>query len=234
MPDTQQPGYDDLARMIEHAVLRPELSEEGVRRACELAREYRVAAVCVRPSDVDLAVRWMDGSGVALASVVSYPHGAATTPAKVYETRDLLRRGVKEIDTVLNLGKVISRQFQYVEMELQQMAQACHEAGAILKVSFESTYLTDDLKTIACRICRRAEVDYARASTLDEMPLMQRLCGERVKLAGPGVDTFAEILALRAAGCTRVSTIATASILDAWKSELKKAETVETLPAEQG
>src|SRR5436190_1793261 len=105
--------YEDIAGMIEHSVLRPELSEEEVRTGCEIARHYRVAAVNVRPSDAEQAVRWMEGSGVAVASVVSFPHGSSTTAVKVYETRDLLRRGVREIDTVLNVGKMISRQFQY-------------------------------------------------------------------------------------------------------------------------
>ncbi len=228
--ETPELTYDDIAQMIEHSLLRPELSEEDVRTGCEIARQYRVAAVNVRPSDVDQAVRWMEGSGVAVASVVSFPHGSATTSVKLYETRDLLRRGAKEIDTVLNLGKIISRQFQYVEMELQQMAQACHEAGAILKVAFENAYLTEDLKTIACRLCKRAEVDYARTSTpfgpapysMEDIHLMHRLCGDRVKLkASGGVRTLSDVLAVRDAGCARVGTIATVPILEAWKARLE-------------
>src|SRR5580698_11591825 len=145
-------SYEDIAGMMEHPVLAPELSEEEVHTGCEIARHYRIAAVTVRPSDVDLAVDWMRGSGIAVASVVSYPHGSSTTSVKLYETRDLLGRGATEIDTVINLGKMISRQFQYVEMELQQMADACREARALLKVAFENGYLSDDLKTIACKI----------------------------------------------------------------------------------
>ncbi|MEO8028912.1 MAG: deoxyribose-phosphate aldolase, partial [Bryobacteraceae bacterium] len=157
--------YADVARLIEHSVVYPDLSEEQVVEGCAIAREYGVAAVNVRPSDADVAVRWLEGSGVAVASIVGFPHGASTTPSKLYEVRDLLRRGVTEIDAVINIGKMISRQFQYVEMELTQLAQACHEGGAILKVVFENAYLTDDLKTIACRLCKRAEVDYARTAT---------------------------------------------------------------------
>jgi deoxyribose-phosphate aldolase len=233
-PAGPQLSYEDIALMIEHSVLRPELSEEDVRTGCEIAREYRVASVSVRPSDVDLAVRWMEGSGVLVASVVSFPHGSATTAVKLYETRDLVRRGVKEIDTVLNLGKMISRQFQYVEMELQQMAQACHDAGAALKVAFENGYLSEDLKTIACKICKRAEIDYARTSTpfgpaaysLDDIRLMRRLCGDRVKIkASGGVRTLSDVLAVREAGCVRVGTIATVSILEAWKMELAARKT---------
>ena len=218
--------------MMEHPVLRPEFSEEEVQTGCEIAKQYRIAAVTVRPSDTDLAVEWMRGSGVAVASVVGYPHGCSTTSVKLYETRDLLRRGVTEIDTVINLGKLISRQFQYVEMELQQMAAACHESGAILKVAFENGYLTEDLKTIACKIVKRAGADYARTSTpfgpspysLDDIALMKRLLGDRAKIkASGGVRTIGDVLELRQAGCARIGTIATVAILEDWKAQLKTA-----------
>jgi deoxyribose-phosphate aldolase len=210
-------------------VLGVDLSEEEVHTGCEIARQYRIASVMVRPSDADLAVSWMRGSGIAVASVVSYPHGSSTTSAKLYETRDLLRRGVTEIDTVINLGKMISRQFQYVEMELQQMAAACHEAGAILKVAFENGYLTEDLKTIACKIVKRAGVDYARTSTpfgpspysIGDIALMKRLLGEHAKIkASGGIRTITEVLELREAGCARIGTIATVAILEDWKAKL--------------
>lgn len=231
--------YEDIARMMEHPVLRPELTEEEVHTGCEIARQYRIAAVTVRPSDADLAVEWMRGSGVAVASVVSYPHGCSTTSVKLYETRDLLRRGITEVDTVINLGKMISRQFQYVEVELQQMAEACHEAGAILKVAFENGYLTDDLKTIACKIVKRAGVDYARTSTpfgplpcsLEDVALMKRLLGDRAKIkASGGVRTIGDVLELRQAGCARIGTIATVGILEDWKKQLalQKSETSAT------
>lgn len=219
---------------MEHPVLRPEFSEEEVQTGCEIARQYRIAAVTVRPSDTDLAVEWMKGSGVAVASVVGYPHGCSTTSVKLYETRDLLRRGVTEIDTVINLGKLISRQFQYVEMELQQMAAACHESGAILKVAFENGYLTEDLKTIACKIVKRAGADYARTSTpfgpspysLEDIALMKRLLGDRAKIkASGGVRTIGDVLELRQAGCARIGTIATVAILEDWKAQLRTTVT---------
>jgi deoxyribose-phosphate aldolase len=219
--------YEDIAGMIEHPVLQPEFTEEDVQTGCEIARQYRLAAVTVRPSDVEVAVSWLKGSGVAVASVVSYPHGSCTTSAKLYETRDLLRRGATEIDTVINLGKLMSRQFQYVEMELQQIADACHEAGAVLKVAFENGFLTQDLKTIACKIVRRAGVDYARTGTpygptpysLEDIALMKRLLGDAVKIkASGGVRTISDVVALREAGCARVGTIAAVSILEDWKT----------------
>ncbi|MGH9667362.1 MAG: deoxyribose-phosphate aldolase [Bryobacteraceae bacterium] len=223
--------YEDLAKMFDHSVLRTDLSEEQIAEGCEVGRQYNVAAVFVRPSDVDMAKRWLAGSGVALGSVVSYPEGSDTTASKLYATQDLLRRGVREIDTVLNIGKMIARQFQYVEMELQQMARACHEAGGILKVAFENSYLTEDLKIIACKVCKRAGVDYARTSTpfapsgysLDDVALMRKHLGERVKLkASAGIRTLEQVQELQRAGCDRVGTIATVAILEAWKAELAR------------
>lgn len=233
MDDVRQPltTYEAVAQIIESSATRPDLSEQDVSEACEVAKVYRLAAVFVRPCDVDLAARWLQGSGVALGSVVSYPFGDDTTTAKLAATRDLLRRGVKEIDTVINIGKMISRQFQYVEMELQQMAAACHESGAILKVAFENAYLTEDLKVIACRICRRAEVDYARTSTpygpapysLDDVASMRRLLKDQVKIkVSGGVRTLDQVLEAYAAGADRASTYCAVPILESWKAKLEE------------
>ena len=231
--------YEDVARLIEHSLVRPDLSEEQVEAGCALAREYGVAAVVVRPSDADAAVRWMEGSGVKVASVVGYPHGSTTTGAKLYEARDLLRRGVKEIDAVLNVGKMMSRQFPYVEMELTQLSQACHESGAVLKVVFENGYLPQDLKTIACRLSKRAEIDYACTGTdaspsgglVDEdLALMRRLLNDKLRMkAGSGIRTLADVTRAYEGGCDRVETAATQAILDEWKAELARRKAAEAV-----
>lgn len=234
--------YEDLAKVIDHSLLRPELSEEQVAEGCRIAREYNVACVMVRPSDVELAVRWMEGSGVPVASVVGFPHGSSTTAVKVYETRDLLRRGAREIDMVLNIGKMISRQFQYVENEVLQIAQACHESGALLKVIFENAYLGEDLKTIACKICNRTEADFAKTSTgfaptgytLEDLKLMRDRCKERVQIkAAHGVRTLDAAIEVYNAGCTRFGATATAQILDDWRARLSEQQKAEQEKAVQ-
>jgi deoxyribose-phosphate aldolase len=188
-----------------------------------------VANVTVRPSDADLAVNLMRDSGIPVGSVAGFPHGSSTTPVKLYEARDLLRRGVREIDMVLNIGKLLSRQFHYVESELAQMAEACHEQGAILKVIFENAYLTDELKIIACKIAKRAGVDFVKTSTgfaptgarIEDLRLMYQHCAPvvQVKAAG-GIRTLEQAIAVYEAGCTRFGATATAAILDAWKERL--------------
>lgn len=224
-------SYEDLARMIDHSLLRPELTEEQVEEGCRLARSYSVANVTVRPADVDLAAQWMKGSGVAVGSVVGFPHGSSTTAAKLYEARDLLRRGAKEIDMVINVGKLVSRRFQYVETELRQMAAACHDSEAILKIIFENAYLTDELKIIACKISTRAQADFVKTSTgfaatgctLEDLRLMRAHCppGIKIKAAG-GIRTLEKALEVYEAGCDRLGATATVTILEEWKARLKQ------------
>jgi len=223
--------YEQLAKMIDHSLLRPELTEEQVIAGCRLAIRYNVANVTVRPSDADLAVNLMKDSGIPVGSVAGFPHGSSTTPVKLYEARDLLRRGVREIDMVLNIGKLLSRQFQYVESELAQMAEACHEQGAILKVIFENAYLTDELKIIACKIAKRAGVDFVKTSTgfaptgarIEDLRLMYQHCAPAVQVkAAGGIRTLEQAIEVYQAGCTRFGATATAAILDAWKEHLAR------------
>ncbi len=225
--------YEDVAGRLELPVLAPSLNEEQVERACRSARSLRLAAISVRPSDVDLAARWLAGSGVTLATVVGFPWGAATTPVKAYEARDLLRRGAREIGAVVNIGRLVSRQFQYIEMELQQLAEACHKEGALLKVIFENEFLSDDLKTILCKISKRIEADFvdtstgfgAKGATVEDLRLMKTRCRGMVKLkATGGIDTLEQFRQLYAEGVDRAATTRAARILDEWKQVLAALE----------
>lgn len=221
--------YEGLAKMIDHSMVRPELTDEQVAAGCELAKRYQVASVSVRPCDVDLAVRLLNGSGVAVGTVAGFPHGSTTTAVKLYEIRDVLRRGAKEVDMVLNIARLLSRQFQFVETELLQAAEECHKQGALLKVIFENAYLTDELKIVACRISARAEVDFVKTSTafgpggytLEDLKLMRAHTPEQigVKAAG-GVRTLDKALEVYQVGCSRFGATATAAILDEWKARL--------------
>jgi len=222
--------YEALAKMIDHSLVRPELTDDQVVAGCELAKRYHVATVSVRPCDVDLAVRLLASSDVKAGSIAGFPHGSSTTAAKLYEIRDVLRRGAKEVDVVLNISKLLSRQFQYVEMELLQAAEECHKQGALLKVIFENSFLTDELKVVACRISTRAEVDFVKTSTafaaggctLADLKLMRAHTPEHigVKAAG-GIRTLDKALEAYQAGCSRIGATATAAILDEWKARLQ-------------
>ena len=224
--------YEQVAKMIDHSLLRPELTSEQIVEGVELAKRYHVASVTVRPCDLDLAVRLLDGSDVRPGSVAGFPHGTSNTATKLYETRDLLRRGAREIDMVINYAKLLSREFQYVQTELVQMAEACHKEGAILKVIFENHYLTEELKIIACQCSERADVDFVKTSTgfaptgatMHDLRLMRENVPDDigVKAAG-GIRTLDLLMEVYAAGGTRIGATATAAILDDWKARLAAA-----------
>jgi len=224
--------YEDLAGLIDHPLVQPNLTDAQVLAGLEMAKRYGIACVSVRPCDIDLAVRTLQASGVKPGAVCGFPHGSQNTATKLYETRDLLRRGAQEIDMVIAISKLLSREFQHVQMELLQMSELCHKEGAILKVILENAYLTDELKIIACRCCESAEVDFVKTSTgfapsgytIEDVKLMRRHLREEigVKAAG-GIRTVDEVLALCEAGATRIGTGATAEILEEWKGRLKSA-----------
>jgi len=214
----------DLAPLLESALIRTELSEEDVVRGCQEARQLGVAAVVLRPSDVDSVARQLKDSPIVLGALVDSPHGYSTTPAKIYATQDLLRRGVRQIDTVMNTGKLISRQFQFLEMELLQMADACHQSGAVLAVNLEGEYLNEELDLVACRIARRAGADYIGASRLEDVPLLVTNSRDRLKIKCHALSVDLEqVLALRNAGCARIRVSAPDSILTAWKAQQSPA-----------
>lgn len=229
-PDDQPalPTYESLASMVDHLMLHPGLNDQQIHDGCQLARAYGVGSVMVQPSNADLVVRLLKGSSVTPGSVVGFPHGGATTVVKIFETRDLLRRGIRDIDLVLNIGKLISREFQYIESEVLQVANACHESGATLRVVFETPHLADDLKIIACKICKRAEADFVATATgfageptRDDLILLKRIAKDvcQVKASG-NLDTLDSVLNAQALGATRFGLAHTAAILDEWKARL--------------
>jgi len=225
--------YQDLAGPNDHALVKPELSSSQVLEGLKVAMRYGVACASVRPCDLDLAVRTLQGSSVKPGSTVGFPHGSQTTAAKLYELRDLLRRGARELDMVIALPNLISREFRHVQTELEQASEACHREGAILKVILETAYLSEDLKIIACGICERAEVDMVKTSTgfapagytVEDVKLLRSHLPEEigVKAAG-GVKTVEQVVELYGLGCVRVGTGSTAEILDEWKKRLGAGE----------
>ncbi len=215
------PVYEDVAGLLEYPLVRSEISEEQVAQGIESARQLRVASVIVRPCDLDLVGRWIAGAATRLGTLVDTPHGYSNTSSKLYAARDLLRRGAQEIDTVLNTGKLVSRQFQYLEMEMLQMAESCRQSGAILKVNIESEFLNDELKILACRIARRAEADYIATNRPEDLALLKEHSRGRLKIKfQPAAADLDTVLAWREAGVTRIQVADPAAILESWKARL--------------
>ena len=146
----------EIAQVLDHSLLRPELTLDGLREGCALAREYAVVSVCVRPSDLPVAGAALAGSQVRLTTTVGFPHGVTTTAAKVAEARDALDQGAVELDMVMNVGRLRSGELRYVEDEIRALAEAAHARGALLKVIFENHYLDDEQKVAACRLSEAA------------------------------------------------------------------------------
>jgi deoxyribose-phosphate aldolase len=218
----------DIAKTIDHSLLKPELDDAFVEAGCRLAAEYDVASVCVRPLDVKRAVAILDGTEVAVGTVVGFPHGSSTTATKVFEARDALANGATELDMVIPIGALRSGRDQDVRDDIAAVVQVAHEAGAIVKVILENAYLTDDEKERGSRLVEAAGADFVKTSTgfgpggatAADVALMRRVVGVEmgVKAAG-GVRDLDGLKAMVAAGATRVGASAGVKIVQESKGQ---------------
>jgi len=218
--------YEQLAKTIDHSLLRPEMTEDEVIRGCELARKYHVASVCVKPCHVSLAARLLTGSDVAVGTVVGFPHGSSTTATKVFEAKDAIANGAVELDMVLNVGELRSKHYGFVLMDIRAVVEAA-QGRALVKVILENAYLDDEQKEIACRLVEEAGGDFVKTSTgyapggatLEDVRLMRRAAGPQVQIkAAGGVRSLDAALEMIDAGVTRMGATATARILDDFRS----------------
>ncbi|MBC8165287.1 MAG: hypothetical protein H7Y20_05365 [Bryobacteraceae bacterium] len=215
--------YASLAGLIDIHLLDPMLSSDQLYEECSFARENEVRAVVLRPCDLELAAPWFRSSHVILAVAVGHPDGTSTTAAKLYEGRELLRLGAQEIEFVLNPARLISRQFQHVEAEMLQISRSCHESGARLTAVFNSTRLTDDLRIIATKICRRVEADVISVDGVEAdsrlLPPLLKDNPPRLKLAR-FAGSLDDALSARESGYVSFATQTPATILSAWRESL--------------
>ncbi len=215
---------EELAAHLEWPLIHPTLTEEQVAARVETACHAGLRAVIVRPSDVDLATRHLEGKTL-LAVLCGFPFGYATTSTKVFEAKDAIRRGARRIDVAVNIGKLQSRQFQFVEMELIQLAQACHEAGARLRAIFETPLLGEEQRLVISKVSKRSETDEALASfrpvSADEESLLLKKCTPLVAVAGArlGLDAVLEALPR----FTSLVVDDAASVVDQYRARLEAA-----------
>jgi deoxyribose-phosphate aldolase len=225
----------DIAKTIDHSLLRPELDDAFVEAGCRLAAKYDVASVCVRPADVSRAKAILTGTEVAVGTTIGFPHGNHVTEIKVAEARRALSDGATELDMVIKIGALKSGRDADVESDIRAIVEVGHAAGAIVKVIFENAYLTEAEKIRACHLSEAAGADFVKTSTgfapsgatLDDLRLMRANTSPhiRIKAAG-GVRTLDALLEVMAVGVTRIGATATeAIILDfrARKAGLKAA-----------
>jgi deoxyribose-phosphate aldolase len=217
----------DIAKTIDHSLLRPELDDRFIEDGCRLAAKYDVASVCVRPVDVRRAKAILDGSDVAVGTTVGFPHGNHATETKVFEARQALADGATELDMVLKIGALKSGRDRDVEDDIRAVVDVAHAAGAIVKVIFENAYLTDDEKVRACRLTEAAGGDFVKTSTgfapsgatHEDLRLMRASTSPhiRVKAAG-GVRTLDALLDVMALGVTRIGATATETIIQDFRA----------------
>ena len=218
-------GYSchDIAQMIDHSLLRPELTEEDIRKGCETAKKYRVATVCCRPSEVASVKELLRGSDVKTTTVVGFPHGYNRTETKVFEAEQAIKDGAVELDMVLNIGRLRSRDYDYVRQDIRAVVEVAHRHGVLVKVIFENFYLTDDEKKVACKLSQEAGVDFIKTSTgfagggatLEDLRLMRDNVSESVQVkAAGGVRDLEMALKVKEVGCTRFGATRTESIME--------------------
>src|SRR5262249_39979342 len=151
--------YADFAKMIDHSLLQPTLTDRDLEQGCALAREYDVASVCIKPYAVGRAAELLRGSTVAVGRRIGFPHGGHQTEVKIDEGRAAMGEGARELDMVVNIGKVLGRDWAFVAEDIRAVVEAAHRGGAIVKVIFENCFLGDDHKEQLCRICGEVNAD---------------------------------------------------------------------------
>ena len=228
-------SYRDVAKTIDHSLLRPELTDDFIDDNVKLAVAYDVASITCRPVDlarVAAMLRGMDTEVVA-GTVVGFPHGDVLTETKVFETRRALEQGAREVDMVINIGALKSGRDGDVGMDIRAVVEAAHAGGAIVKVIFENAYLTDDEKIRACHVTESAGAEFVKTSTgfaatgatHEDLRLMRANTSPHVQVkAAGGVRTLDALLAVMALGVTRIGATATATILDDFKARKAGAD----------
>jgi len=221
--------YEGIAKMIDHSLLNPALTDEDLERGCRLALEYNVASVCIMPYYLKRCAEILAGSTVKPGTTVGFPHGGHTTAVKVAEAKRALADGAEELDMVVNISKVLSEDWDYVRDDIRAVVEVVHAAGKKVKVIFENCYLEDGHKIKLCEICGELGADWVKTSTWygpggatdHDLKLMREHSPPHVQIkAAGGIRTLDRLLQVRALGVTRVGASRTVDILDECRRRL--------------
>lgn len=232
----------ELAKMIDHSILHPTMTDNDLKRECEIAIKYDVASVCVKPYAVKQAVEILKGTNVLVGCVVGFPAGNSAIAVKAFEIQNACEDGAIEIDVVINIGKVLQGDWEYIEREIDSVTRVCHKNGSIIKVIFETDYITKEEDIVKlCEICTKSGVDYVKTSsgfgfvkqnngdynyagaTIPVLKLMKKSVGSNVKIkAAGGVRNLDQLIAVKDVGCSRCGATATISIMEEAKQRFGK------------
>ena len=216
------PQDSNLAKMIDHTLLKPDATQQEIAQLCFEARKYGFASVCVNPTWVSLCAQLLQGSQVKVCTVIGFPLGATSSETKAFETETAIRQGATEIDMVINIGALKARDLETVARDIRGVVNAAHAKNIIVKVIIETALLTDEEKTIASLISKEAGADFVKTSTgfagggatVHDVELMRRVVGPQmgVKASG-GVRTFEDAESMIKAGATRIGASAGVKII---------------------
>ncbi len=223
----------ELAKYIDHSLLHPTMTDKDLDEGLAIAKKYGTATVCIKPYAVKYAAEVLKDTGIGVCTVIGFPHGSNTTDLKVIETIEACRNGATEIDMVVNIGKVLGGDWDYIEHEIEQINNACFEHNAILKVIFENDYLNEEQKINLCEICSKLHVAFVKTSTgygyvkqdngmfltkgatLNDLILMRKHSAPNVQIkAAGGIRNLKDMLAAIEVGATRIGATATVVIIE--------------------
>lgn len=216
------PTEKKLGPMIDHTLLKPDATQDQIAQLCYEARKHGFASVCVNPSHVALCAKLLEGADVMVCTVVGFPLGATATEVKVFETQQAIQNGAREVDMVINVGALKSRDYELVERDIASIARATHAGGALLKVILETALLTDEEKVVACQLAKVALADYVKTSTgfgpggatSEDVSLMRRVVGPKIGVkASGGIRNYADAQKMIAAGASRLGVSASIKII---------------------
>jgi len=212
----------DLARKIDHTLLKPDATQEEIKNLCEEAKQYGFASVCINPYYVKLCSKLLRDSDVKVCTVIGFPLGAASSAVKAFEANQAINDGAHEVDMVINVGMLKSGEFDFVEEDILSVVSVAHSLGALTKVIIETGLLTDEEKVKACLLAKHAGADFVKTSTgfvqggatVGDIALMRKAVGPEMGIkASGGVRSQKEALALIASGADRIGASASVKIV---------------------
>jgi deoxyribose-phosphate aldolase len=219
-------SIEDIASMIDHSLLKPNLTDDEIVEGCKIADKYQVASVCVRPADVMLAKEILKQSKVLVSTVIGFPHGSTTTYTKLEEAKEAIKNGAVELDMVLHIGKLKSGKYDYVKEDIKTVVEYAHSKSVKVKVIFENCFLTETEIIKACEICNEIGVDWVKTSTGygtggaedKDIKIMRKYSKPEIQVkAAGGIRTLERAIEVKELGCTRFGATATITILESLK-----------------
>jgi deoxyribose-phosphate aldolase len=213
---------EQIARLTDHAVLKPEYTKADIQKHSQICIENHVFSMCVRPCDIRLAKKLLNGSGVKVSCVLSFPHGADSISVKAYQAYQAISDGTDEIDMVMNIGRFLSGDYEYVVEDIKAVVDAAHKSGVLVKVIQETGFLTPEQVVKACELSIRAGADFVKTSTgfgpgkatPEVIKVMSKTAAGRIRVkASGGIRTWTDAVTMVSLGAVRLGTGSTPDIL---------------------